>query len=154
MWERSEDLGLCRTPSSQMLFGLEKLYKAKVYNKSYYCKLFPNHFQGWQFIWCSVVYVIFFIEESWKSKKRYCFLISQFSTNVSLVEFSSVCSDYFSYFWFTFSKTPFHCVKSVRIRSYSGLYFPAFGLNTEKYPVLVSGTFLHGCCIWQFLTYM
>ena len=22
-----------------------------------------------------------------------------------------------------------HCVKSVRIRSYSGLYFPAFGLN-------------------------
>ena len=25
----------------------------------------------------------------------------------------------------------FHCVKSVRIRSYSGLHFPAFGLNTE-----------------------
>ena len=24
-----------------------------------------------------------------------------------------------------------HCVKSVRIRSYPGLYFPAFGLNTE-----------------------
>ena len=28
-----------------------------------------------------------------------------------------------------------HCVKSVRIRSYSGSYFPAFGLNTEKYGV-------------------
>ena len=28
-----------------------------------------------------------------------------------------------------------HCVKSVRIRSYSGLYFPAFGLNTERYSV-------------------
>ena len=24
-----------------------------------------------------------------------------------------------------------HCVKSVRIRSFSGPYFPAFGLNTE-----------------------
>ena len=28
-----------------------------------------------------------------------------------------------------------HCVKSVRIRSYFGPYFPAFGLNTEKYGV-------------------
>ena len=26
-----------------------------------------------------------------------------------------------------------HCVKSVRIRSFSGPYFPAFGLNTERY---------------------
>ena len=26
-----------------------------------------------------------------------------------------------------------HCVKSVRIRSYSGPYFLAFGLNTESY---------------------
>ena len=26
-----------------------------------------------------------------------------------------------------------HCEKSVRIRSYSGPYFPAFGLNTERY---------------------
>ena len=26
-----------------------------------------------------------------------------------------------------------HCVKSVRIRSYSGPYFPAFGLSTERY---------------------
>ena len=25
-----------------------------------------------------------------------------------------------------------HCVKSVRIRSYTGLYFLAFGLNTER----------------------
>ena len=28
-----------------------------------------------------------------------------------------------------------HCVKSVPIRSYSDLYFPAFRLNTEKYIV-------------------
>ena len=28
-----------------------------------------------------------------------------------------------------------HCVKSVRIRSYFGLHFPAFGLNTERYGV-------------------
>ena len=26
-----------------------------------------------------------------------------------------------------------HCVKSVRIRSFSGPYFPAFGRNTERY---------------------
>ena len=25
-----------------------------------------------------------------------------------------------------------HCVKSVRILSFSGLYFPAFGLNTDQ----------------------
>ena len=31
------------------------------------------------------------------------------------------------------SNAPNHCVKSVSIRSYSGLHFPAFGLDTEKY---------------------
>ena len=28
-----------------------------------------------------------------------------------------------------------HCVKTVRIRSFSGSYFPAFDLNTEIYRV-------------------
>ena len=28
-----------------------------------------------------------------------------------------------------------HCVKSVQIRSFSGPYFPAFGLNTERYAI-------------------
>ena len=28
-----------------------------------------------------------------------------------------------------------HCKKSVRIWSYAGPYFPAFGLNTERYEV-------------------
>ena len=28
-----------------------------------------------------------------------------------------------------------HCVKNVDIRSYSGPYFPAFGLNMERYGV-------------------
>ena len=28
-----------------------------------------------------------------------------------------------------------HCEKSVLIRSYAGPYFPAFGLNTERYKV-------------------
>ena len=28
-----------------------------------------------------------------------------------------------------------HCVKSIRIRSFSGPYFPAFGLNAERYSV-------------------
>ena len=31
-----------------------------------------------------------------------------------------------------------HCVKSVRIWSLSGPYFPAFGLNTERYEVSLS----------------
>ena len=26
-----------------------------------------------------------------------------------------------------------HCIISVRIRSYPGPYYPAFGLNTERY---------------------
>ena len=34
------------------------------------------------------------------------------------------------YFCYAFSK---HCVKSVRIWSYSDLHFPAFGMNTERY---------------------
>ena len=29
----------------------------------------------------------------------------------------------------------YHCVKSVRIRSYSGPQFPTFGLNTGRYSV-------------------
>ena len=28
-----------------------------------------------------------------------------------------------------------HCAKSVRIRSYSGSYFPVLGLNPERYGV-------------------
>ena len=28
-----------------------------------------------------------------------------------------------------------HCMKSVRIWSYSGMHFPALGLNTERYSV-------------------
>ena len=32
----------------------------------------------------------------------------------------------------THNCTNTHCVKSVRVRNYSGPYFPAFGLNTEK----------------------
>ena len=34
------------------------------------------------------------------------------------------------YLKFVFIQPTDHCVKSVRIRSYSGPYFPAFGLNT------------------------
>ena len=30
------------------------------------------------------------------------------------------------------------CVKNVRIRIFSGPYFPAFGLNTERYEVSLS----------------
>ena len=42
--------------------------------------------------------------------------------------------------WYNFSReellmAPIQCVESVGIRSYSGPYFPAFGLNTERYGV-------------------
>ena len=29
----------------------------------------------------------------------------------------------------------YHCIKSVRIRSFSGLHFPTFGLNTGRYSI-------------------
>ena len=32
-----------------------------------------------------------------------------------------------------FQNEKYHCVKSVHIRSFSGPYFPTFGLNTERY---------------------
>ena len=32
-----------------------------------------------------------------------------------------------------------HCVKTVRVRSFSCPYFPAFGLNTERYTERFSG---------------
>ena len=38
----------------------------------------------------------------------------------------------------------FHCVKSVHIRSYSGLYFLAFGLNTERYSVSLPIRYKYG----------
>ena len=37
--------------------------------------------------------------------------------------------------WMKFHVTVAHRMKSVRIRSFSGRYFPAFGLNTKKYSV-------------------
>ena len=40
-----------------------------------------------------------------------------------------------SYFHESWLISNFHCVKSVRIRSYSGPHFPAFGLNMERYSV-------------------
>ena len=38
----------------------------------------------------------------------------------------------------TYTQRQYYCVKSVRIRSYSGVYFPAFGLTTERYSVSLS----------------
>ena len=36
------------------------------------------------------------------------------------------------------------CVKSVRIRRFSGLYFPLFGLKTKKYSVFSANTEKYG----------
>ena len=37
--------------------------------------------------------------------------------------------------WWKVIKSNMHCVKSVRIQSYSGTHFPAFEMNMESYPV-------------------
>ena len=44
---------------------------------------------------------------------------------------SMYCLHYvwFCFFWY------YHCLKRVRNRSFSGLYFPAFGLNRNRYSV-------------------
>ena len=48
-------------------------------------------------------------------------------------------SDFFSYMpeqvVYSWKAYYYHCVKSVRSRSYYGPRFPAFGLNTERYQV-------------------
>ena len=38
-----------------------------------------------------------------------------------------------SYGYFTQHENTVHCVKTVRIRSYSGPYFQVFGLNNSEY---------------------
>ena len=43
-----------------------------------------------------------------------------------------------------FSVDSLHCVKSVRIRSYSYLHFPAFGLNRERYSVFIPNAGKYG----------
>ena len=55
-----------------------------------------------------------------------------FFFTVTLIFSSKVC------FCTVFGKSgscDLYCVKSLRIRSFSCLYFPAFGLNTERYGV-------------------
>ena len=45
------------------------------------------------------------------------------------------CAKYMK-IWFEMNEVlNLRCVKNVRIRSYSGPHFPAFGLNTERYGV-------------------
>ena len=69
----------------------------------------------------------------WKSKVYGCHLktskiiVSCFSVK-TLMNCSNKCSGFSS-------TSTQYCVKSVRTRTYSGLHFPAFGLNTERYSV-------------------
>ena len=53
---------------------------------------------------------------------------------------SEICKEYREYLYLSYAlrgKCPLferiHCVKSARVRNYSGRHFPAFGLNTERY---------------------
>ena len=65
------------------------------------------------------------------------FIFLFFTFNIFIFTFNIFISRLTSIFlFFIFTLTVFivsHCVKSVQMRSFSGPYFPAFGLNTEKY---------------------
>ena len=60
------------------------------------------------------------------------------------INFTKSVFDYFAVvfafvvfsFWKYYHRV-IHCVKSVRIRSHSGLHFPTFGLNKERYSVSI-----------------
>ena len=43
-----------------------------------------------------------------------------------------ICLKFSPQYWYLFLRREKHCVKRICIRSYSGPYFPAFGLNTER----------------------
>ena len=49
--------------------------------------------------------------------------------------FSRRSINFFTFIFYLNIVDNLHCVKSVHFRSYSGPYFPAFGLNTERYGV-------------------
>ena len=62
-------------------------------------------------------------------------LLISYSSFSSLILLSIVMISLYC-FWKIFSKK-LHCVKTIRIRSYSGLHFPGFGMNTERYRVFL-----------------
>ena len=66
----------------------------------------------------------FYFENITNQKISEDLLILTYIPNSDTVGWKIVCSP-----------CPHHCVKSVRIRSYSGSYFPAFGLSTKRYRV-------------------
>ena len=86
----------------------------------------------------------YFRECKVKKNFRYFFIITNCFSLWLLICFCPKRTNFFN--WISFhgswrfigqqgKKVNHHCVKSVRIRSYSGPYFPAFGLNPEGYGV-------------------
>ena len=70
-----------------------------------------------------------------KTKDEVCFFMNNFLSISEKFSFSKSLG-YCRGNYFTESKLHhMHCMKSVRSRSFSGPYFPAFGLNTERYSV-------------------
>ena len=71
----------------------------------------------------------------------------EYFANEWLFSFYEVCYDILHHF------KPFRCVKRVPILSFTGPYFPAFGLNTEQ-KSSEYGQFLHRVnLIWKFQLY-
>ena len=76
--------------------------------------------------WCIIYSIDRWILRKWRNKK--------YSEWLEIVACSSLHSFVHSRIILSFIGD-FYCVKSVRIRSYSGPHFPTFGLNTERYSV-------------------
>ena len=103
------------------------------YCKNYFDKIYKNFKAFWQ----GIFFYLLISKLKCLSSSKYCavfvliiFVLQQFAiltsinTNTSAISMVIICRIIIIYYN--------HCVKSVRIRKYSGPYFPAFGLNTEN----------------------
>lgn len=75
--------------------------------------------------WCNTV----FIENLFANKTQQCLIL--YLLHCTIFE-SFKFSDYLHWFNLMIS---YHCVKSIRIGSFAGPYFPAFKLNKDRYGV-------------------
>ena len=82
------------------------------------------------------VFTVIAVTENWQYRST-----SDLQKRCSVTKFSwyYLCLSLFckreTFGFFFFFAKHIHCVKIVRIRSYSGPHFAAFGLNTERYSV-------------------
>ena len=99
-----------------------------------------------KFLWLIIAQALFTTEEKWRTLREKC-PCSEFFFSHSPCNNSKNSIQRYKYFLFKYSRSFYgwlllrpssllrkneaRCVKSVRIRSFSGPYFPAFGMNTK-----------------------